>query len=117
MDRQELIDYLVNDIAAISEHQAHEMDSYSLFVEALEYEGIQGYDDDIKEWIEPYYQNHFSESPEELNISVDWIKEKYHQLVKAGIITEEPKPKKPKDCDIHPESEPSPHYPDDIFNP
>lgn len=103
MDRQELIEYLVQE-EVISEHQAHEMDSYSLFVEAVQYNGIIGYDQDIKDWIEPYYQDYYSNNPEELNINIDWIKNKYHELVNKGIINE----------DI---SEPSPKYPNDIFLP
>lgn len=103
MDRSELIDYLVEE-DVISEHQAHEMDNYSLFVEALEYNGIIYYDDDIKNWIEPYYQEHFSENPAELNIKPCWIKEMYHKLLNQGIIIEN-------------ESEPKPQYPNDIFIP
>ena len=103
MDRQELIDYLVEE-DVISEHQAHEMDNFSLFVEAVEYNGIIGYDQDIKDWIEPYYQEHFSENPEELNLNVNWIKKKYHELVNKGVITEN-------------ESEPKPNYPNEIFLP
>ena len=83
MDRQELIEYLVNE-EVITEHQAHEMDNYSLFVEAVEYNGIINYDDDIKNWIEPYFQEHFSKSPE-------------------GLINEnesEPSPKYPNDIFI-----------------
>jgi len=103
MDRQELIEYLVNE-DVISEHQAHEMDSYSLFVEAVQYNGIIGYDHDIKDWIEPYYQEYYSQNPEELNLNINWIKNKYHELVNKGIINED-------------ESEPSPKYPNDIFLP
>ena len=103
MDRSELINYLVEE-EVITEHQAHEMDNYSLFVEAVEYNGIIGYDNDIKDWIEPYYQEHFSKSPEELNLSICWIKNKYHELVDKGLINEN-------------ESEPSPKYPNDIFIP
>lgn len=103
MDRSELINYLVEE-DVISEHQAHEMDNYSLFVEVLEYNGIIGFDIAIKDWIEPYYHEHFSESPEELNLSICWIKNKYHELVDKGLINEN-------------ESEPSPKYPNDIFIP
>lgn len=103
MDRQELIDYLVDE-GAITDHQAHEMDSYSLFVSALEWNGIINFDVDIKGWIEPYYQEHFSENPEELNLNVNWIKKKYHELVNKGVITEN-------------ESEPKPNYPNEIFLP
>lgn len=103
MDRSELINYLVEE-DVISEHQAHEMDNFSLFVEAVEYNGIIGYDNDIKDWIEPYYQEHFSKSPEELNLSICWIKNKYHELVDKGLINEN-------------ESEPSPKYTNDIFIP
>ena len=103
MDRSELISYLVEE-EVITEHQAHEMDNYSLFVEAVEYNGIINYDDDIKNWIEPYFQEHFSESPEELNISACWIQKKYHELVDKGIIKEN-------------ESEPAVEYPNNIFLP
>ena len=103
MDRSELISYLVED-DVISEHQAHEMDNYSLFVEAVEYNGIINYDDDIKNWIEPYFQEYYSQNPEELNLSICWIKNKYHELVDKGLINEN-------------ESEPSPKYPNDIFIP
>lgn len=103
MDRSELINYLVEE-DVISEHQAHEMDNYSLFVEAVEYNGIIGYDSDIKDWIEPYFQEHFSKSPEELNINICWIQKKYHELVDKGIIIEN-------------ESESAVEYPNDIFNP
>lgn len=102
MDRYELIDYLVNEDAITEE--AVEMSNLELFQEALEWNGIIGYDQDIRDWIEPYYQEHFSESPEELNISTCWIKKKYHELVEKGLINEN-------------ESEPSPKYPNDIFNP
>ena len=103
MDRQELIEYLVNEIV-ITEDQANEMDNYSLFVTALEYNGIIWFDQDIKDWIEPYYQEHFSKNPEELNLNICWIKNKYHELVDKGIIKEN-------------ESEPSPKYQNDIFLP
>jgi len=103
MDRSELINYLVNEIV-ITEHQAHEMDNYSLFVTALEYNGIINYDDDIKNWIEPYFQEYYSQNPEELNLKVDWIKNKYHELVDKGIIKEN-------------ESEPAVEYPNNIFLP
>ena len=103
MDRSELISYLVEE-DVITEHQAHEMDNYSLFVEAVEYNGIIGYEDDIKGWLEPYFQEHFSESPEELNLKVDWIQKKYHELVDKGIIKEN-------------ESEPAVEYPNNIFLP
>ena len=103
MDRSELINYLVNEIV-ITEHQAHEMDNFSLFVTALEYNGIIGFDYDIKNWIEPYYQEYYSQNPEELNLNICWIKKKYHELVEKGLIIEN-------------ESEPSPKYPNDIFIP
>ena len=103
MDRQELINYLVEE-DVITEHQAHEMDNFSLFVEAVEYNGIIGYDQDIKDWIEPYYQEHLSENPAELNIKPCWIKEQYHKLLNAGVIVEN-------------ESEPKPEYPNNIFIP
>ena len=103
MERQDLIDYLVNE-EVLSEHQAHEMDSYSLYAEALQYNGILGYDKDIKEWIEPYYQDYYSKHPDELDINVNWVKDMYHRLVDAGIIKEN-------------ESEPKPQYPNDIFLP
>ena len=103
MDRSELISYLVEE-DVITEHQAHEMDNYSLFVEAVEYNGIINYDDDIKNWIEPYFQEYYSQNPEELNLKVDWIKKKYHELVDKGIINEN-------------ESEPAVEYPNNIFLP
>ena len=103
MDRTELIEYLVNE-EAVTEEQAVEMSNLELFQEALQWNGIIGYDRDIRDWVEPYYQEHFSESPEELNISICWIKKKYHELVEKGLINEN-------------ESEPSPKYPNDIFNP
>ena len=103
MDRSELISYLVEE-DVITEHQAHEMDNYSLFVEAVEYNGIINYDDDIKNWIEPYFQEYYSQNPEELNLKVDWIKKKYHELVDKGIINEN-------------ESEPAVEYPNNIFIP
>ena len=103
MDRSELISYLVEE-DVITEHQAHEMDNYSLFVEAVEYNGIINYDDDIKNWIEPYFQEYYSQNPEELNLKVDWIEKKYHELVDKGIINEN-------------ESEPAVEYPNNIFLP
>jgi hypothetical protein len=103
MDRQELIEYLVNE-EAVTEEKAVEMSNLELFQEALEWNGIIGFDSDIRDWVEPYYQEHFSESPEELNISTCWIKKKYHELVEKGLINEN-------------ESEPSPKYPNDIFLP
>ena len=103
MDRSELISYLVEE-DVITEHQAHEMDNYSLFVEAVEYNGIINYDDDIKNWIEPYFQEYYSQNPEELNLKVDWIKKKYHELVDKGIIKKN-------------ESEPAVEYPNNIFLP
>ena len=103
MDRSELIEYLVNE-EAVTEEKAVEMSNLELFQEALEWNGIIGFDSDIRDWVEPYYQEHFSESPEELNISTCWIKKKYHELVEKGLINEN-------------ESEPSPKYPNDIFNP
>lgn len=103
MDRTELIEYLVNE-EAVTEEQAVEMSNLELFQEALQWNGIIGYDRDIRDWVEPYYQEHFSESPEELNISICWIKKKYHELVEKGLINDN-------------ESEPSPKYPNDIFLP
>ena len=103
MDRSELIEYLVNE-EAVTEEKAVEMSNLELFQEALQWNGIIGFDSDIRDWVEPYYQEHFSESPEELNISTCWIKKKYHELVEKGLINEN-------------ESEPSPKYPNDIFNP
>lgn len=103
MDRSELINYLVEE-EVITEHQAHEMDNYSLFVEAVEYNGIINYDDDIKNWIEPYFQEYYSQNPEELNLKVDWIEKKYHELVDKGIIKKN-------------ESEPAVEYPNNIFLP
>ena len=103
MDRSELISYLVEE-EVITEHQAHEMDNYSLFVEAVEYNGIINYDDDIKNWIEPYFQEYYSQNPEELNLKVDWIEKKYHELVDKGIIKKN-------------ESEPAVEYPNNIFIP
>lgn len=103
MDRQELIEYLVNE-EALTEEEAVEMTNEELYVEAIRYNGIIGYEDDIKGWLEPYFQEHFSESPEELNLSICWIKNKYHELVDKSLINES-------------ESEPSPKYPNDIFIP
>jgi hypothetical protein len=103
MDRQELIEYLVDE-EAITEEKAVEMSNLELFQEALQWNGIIGYDQDIRDWAEPYFQDHFSESPEELNLSICWIKNKYHELVDKGLINEN-------------ESEPSPKYPNDIFIP
>jgi len=103
MDRQELIDYLVNE-EALTEEEAVEMTNEELYVEAIRYNGIIGYEDDIKDWLEPYFQEHFSESPEELNISTCWIQKKYHELVDKGLINEN-------------ESEPAVNYPNDIFIP
>jgi hypothetical protein len=102
MDRSELIEYLVNEDAITEE--AVEMSNLELFQEALEWNGIIGFDRDIRDWVEPYFQEHFSESPEELNISACWIKKKYHELVDKGIIKEN-------------ESEPAVEYPNDIFLP
>lgn len=103
MDRSELIEYLVNE-EAVTEEKAVDMSNLELFQEALQWNGIIGYDQDVRDWVEPYYQEHFSESPEELNISICWIKKKYHELVEKGLINEN-------------ESEPSPKYPNDIFLP
>ncbi len=103
MDRQELIEYLVDE-EAITEEKAVEMSNLELFQEALQWNGIIGFDHDIRDWAEPYFQEHFSESPEELNLSICWIKNKYHELVDKGLINEN-------------ESEPSPKYPNDIFIP
>jgi hypothetical protein len=102
MDRQELIEYLVNEDAITEE--AVEMSNLELFQEALEWNGIIGFDRDIRDWVEPYFQEHFSESPEELNISACWIQKKYHELVDKGIIKEN-------------ESEPAVEYPNNIFLP
>jgi len=102
MDRSELIEYLVNEDAITEE--AVEMSNLELFQEALEWNGIIGFDRDIRDWIEPYFQEHFSESPEELNISACWIQKKYHELVDKGIIKEN-------------ESESAVEYHNDIFNP
>ena len=102
MDRQELIEYLVNEDAITEE--AVEMSNLELFQEALEWNGIIGFDRDIRYWVEPYFQEHFSESPEELNISACWIQKKYHELVDKGIIKEN-------------ESEPAVEYPNNIFLP
>jgi hypothetical protein len=102
MDRLELIEYLVNEDAITEE--AVEMSNLELFQEALEWNGIIGFDRDIRDWVEPYFQEHFSESPEELNISACWIQKKYHELVDKGIIKEN-------------ESEPAVEYPNNIFLP
>ena len=102
MDRSELIEYLVNEDAITEE--AVEMSNLELFQEALEWNGIIGFDRDIRDWVEPYFQEHFSENPAELNLSICWIKNKYHELVDKGLINEN-------------ESEPSPKYPNDIFIP
>ena len=103
MDRQELMEYLVDE-EAITEEKAVEMSNLELFQEALQWNGIIGFDRDIRDWVEPYFQEHFSESPEELNISVCWIQKKYHELVNKGIIKEN-------------ESEPAVEYPNNIFLP
>ena len=103
MDRSELIEYLVEE-EAITEEKAVEMSNLELFQEALEWNGIIGFDRDIRDWVEPYFQEHFSESPEELNISACWIQKKYHELVDKGIIKEN-------------ESEPAVEYPNNIFLP
>jgi len=103
MDRSELINYLVEE-GAIIEEIAVEISNLELFQEALQWNGIIGYDQDIKDWIEPYYQEYYSKYPEELNLNVDWIKNKYHELVDKGLINEN-------------ESEPSPKYPNNIFIP
>lgn len=102
MDRLELIEYLVNEDAITEE--AVEMSNLELFQEALEWNGIIGFDQEIRDWVEPYFQEHFSESPEELNISACWIQKKYHELVDKGIIKEN-------------ESEPAVEYPNNIFLP
>ena len=103
MDRQELIEYLVNE-EALTEEEAVNMTNEELYVEAIRYNGIIGYEDDIKDWLEPYFQEHFSENPAELNLNICWIKNKYHELVDKGLINEN-------------ESEPSPKYQNDIFIP
>ena len=102
MDSSELIEYLVNEDAITEE--AVEMSNLELFQEALEWNGIIGFDRDIRDWVEPYFQEHFSESPEELNISACGIQKKYHELVDKGIIKEN-------------ESEPAVEYPNNIFLP
>ncbi len=102
MDRSELIDYLMEK-GAISRYEAVSMDSYSLFVEALKYNGIIGFENDIKEWIEPFFQDYFSRNPEELNICSQWIEKRYNHLVEEGLIVPGPK------------SDPKPSYPDNIF--
>jgi hypothetical protein len=102
MDRSELIEYLVNEDAITEE--AVEMSNLELFQEALEWNGIIGFDRDIRDWVEPYFQEHFSESPEELNISACWIQKKYHELVDKGIVKEN-------------ESEAAVEYPNNIFLP
>lgn len=104
MDRSELIELLINEGDLTEEDRANEMTNEELYVEALRYYGIIGYEDDIKDWIEPYYQEYFSENPEELNISTCWIQKKYHELVDKGIIKEN-------------ESEPAVEYPNNIFLP
>lgn len=103
MDRQELIEYLVEE-GSLTEEQANKMSNEELYNDALEWNGIIHYGDDIKDWATPMFQEHFSENPEELNISICWIKNKYHELVDKGLINEN-------------ESEPSPKYPNDIFIP
>lgn len=103
MDRSELIEYLVNE-EVLTEEKAVDMSNLELFQEALQWNGIIGYDQDVRDWVEPYFQEHFSENPAELNISICWIKKKYHELVEKGLINEN-------------ESEPSPKYPNDIFIP
>ena len=103
MDRSELIEYLVNE-EAVTEEKAVEMDNLELVQEALEWNGSIGYDQNIRDWVEPYYQEYYSENPEELNLSICWIQKKYHELVDKGLINEN-------------ESEPSPKYPNDIFIP
>ena len=103
MDRQELIEYLVDE-EAITEEKAVEMSNLELFQEALQWNGIIGFDHDIRDWVEPYFQEYFSENPAELNLNICWIKNKYHELVDKGLINEN-------------ESEPSPKYPNDIFIP
>lgn len=103
MDRQELIEYLVYK-EAVTEEEAFDMTNEELYVEALRYHGIIGYEEAIKDWAEPYFQEHFSGNPEELNISICWIKNKYYELVDKGLINEN-------------ESEPSPKYPNGIFIP
>lgn len=103
MDRQELIEYLVNE-EVVTKEEATEMDNEELYQEALEYNGIIGYETDIKGWAEPMFQEYYSNNPEELNLNICWIKEKYHELVDKGIINEN-------------ESEPAVKYPNDIFLP
>lgn len=103
MDRQELIEYLVEE-GSLTEEQANEMSNEELYNDALEWNGIIHYGDDIKDWATPMFQEHFSENPEELNISVCWIQKKYHELLDAGVIVEN-------------ESEPAVEYPNNIFLP
>ena len=103
MDRQELIEYLVEE-GSLTEEQANEMSNEELYNDALEWNGLIHYGDDIKDWATPMVQEHFSENPEELNISIDWIKKKYHELLDAGVIVKN-------------ESEPAVEYPNNIFLP
>lgn len=103
MIRQELIDYLVDE-EVLTEENAVEMSNLELFRETLQYNGIIGFEIDIIDYVEPYFQEYYSQNPEELNLNVDWIQKKYHELVNKGIIKEN-------------ESEPSVEYPNNIFLP
>lgn len=103
MDRQELIDYLVDE-EVLTEEKAVEMSNLELFREILQYNGIIGFEIDVIDYVEPYFQEYYSQNPEELNISACWIQKKYHELVNKGIINEN-------------ESEPSVEYPNNIFIP
>lgn len=103
MDRSELIDYLVDE-EVLTEENAVEMSNLELFQVALQYNGIIGFEIDIIDCVEPYFQEYYSQNPEELNISACWIQKKYHELVNKGIIKEN-------------ESEPSVEYPNNIFLP
>lgn len=87
MDRCELIDYLIDE-EAITPSQADNYDNYTLLSKALRYNGIVGYTEDIKDWAEPYFQKHYSEHPDELNIDPGYIQRTYHKLVNLGIIQE-----------------------------
>ena len=103
MYRQELIEYLVDE-EAVTEEKAAKMSNEELYQEALEWNDIIGYETDIKGWAEPMFQEHYSNNPEELNISTCWIQKKYHELVDKGLINEN-------------ESEPAVEYPNNIFIP
>lgn len=87
MIRQELIDYLVDE-EVLTEENAVEMSNLELVREILQYNGIIGFEIDIIDYVEPYFQEYYSQNPEELNLNVDWIQKKYHELVNKGIIKE-----------------------------